>query len=128
MVPHLAGPWGALGILSEQAHVREYWDLMSDLWQQSSEASDRFGAQALAYDRYRPWYPESVFDDIFGVTDITAGSEVIEIGAGNGIATEPLVRGGLSVTAIEPSPEMAALAQAKIGDRGSVFVGRFEDY
>jgi len=53
---------------------------------------------------------------------------VIEIGAGTGIATEPLVRRGLSVTAIEPSPEMAALARRKLGGRGSIFVGRFEDF
>ena len=43
---------------------------MSDLWQQASEASARFGAQALDYDRYRPRYPEGVFDDILTVTDI----------------------------------------------------------
>jgi SAM-dependent methyltransferase len=111
-----------------QSHVREYLDPVSGIWEQSSEASDRFGAQALAYDCCRPRYPEALFDDILGVTDATAGTEVIEIGAGTGIGTEPLVRRGLSVTAIEPSPEMAALARAKIGDRGSVFVGRFEDY
>jgi SAM-dependent methyltransferase len=101
---------------------------MSELWHQASEASKRFGAQALAYDRYRPRYPEALFDDILGVTNTTTGATVIEVGAGTGIATEPLVRRGLSVTAIEPSPEMAALAQAKLGDRGSVFVGRFEAY
>jgi SAM-dependent methyltransferase len=101
---------------------------MSDLWQQASEASARFGGQALDYDRYRPRYPEGVFDDILTVTDMSAGTEVIEIGAGTGIATEPLVRRGVSVIAIEPSPEMAALTQAKLDGRGSVFVGRFEDY
>src|ERR1700733_11475459 len=101
---------------------------MSDLWQLASEASGRFGAQALDYDRYRPRYPEGVFDDILRVTDTSQGAEVIEIGAGTGIATEPLARRGLSVTAIEPSPEMARLAQAKLSGRGSVFVGRFEDY
>ena len=101
---------------------------MSDLWKAAREASDRFGAQAVDYDRYRPRYPEALFDDIVRIADISAGSELIEIGAGTGIATEPLVRRGLSVTAIEPSPEMAALAQAKLGDMASVFVGRFEDY
>jgi SAM-dependent methyltransferase len=69
-----------------------------------------------------------VFDDILAITDTTTGTEVIEIGAGTGIATEPMIRRGLFATAIEPSPEMAALAQAKVGDRGSVFVGRFENY
>ncbi len=106
----------------------EYLLPMSDLWQQASEASERFGAQAQDYDRYRPRYPEGVFDDIVRVTDISQGTEAIEIGAGTGIATEPLVRRGLSVTAVEPSPEMAALTQAKLNGRGSVFVGRFEDY
>jgi SAM-dependent methyltransferase len=101
---------------------------MSDLWQQASQASGRFGAQALDYDRYRPQYPESVFDDIVRLTDISPGAEVIEIGAGTGIATEPLARRELTVTAIEPSPEMAVLADAKLKGRGSVFVGRFEDY
>jgi SAM-dependent methyltransferase len=84
--------------------------------------------QALDYDRYRPRYPESLFDDILEIANVSVGTEAIEIGAGTGIATEPLVRRGLSVTAIEPSPEMAALARAKLGDRASVFVGRFEDY
>jgi SAM-dependent methyltransferase len=111
----------------QQPLVREYLEPVADLWEQSSEASDRFGAQALAYDRYRPRYPKAVFDDILGAADTTAGTEVIEIGAGTGIATQPLVRRGLSVTAIEPSPEMAALAQAKIGDRDSVVVSRFEN-
>jgi SAM-dependent methyltransferase len=100
---------------------------MSDLWREAPKASRRFGAQALDFDRYRPRYPESVFDDIVESTNVSVGTEAIEIGAGTGIATEPLVRRGLSVTAIEPSPEMAAVARAKLGDRASVFVGRFED-
>ena len=101
---------------------------MSDLWREAPDASRRFGAQALDYDHNRPRYPESVFDDIMEFTDASVGTEVIEIGAGTGIATEPLARRGLSVTAIEPSREMASLAQAKLGDAASVFVGRFEDY
>jgi SAM-dependent methyltransferase len=101
---------------------------VSDLWQQASQASLRFGAQALDYDRYRPRYPEAVFDSIAGGIDAPAGAEVIEIGAGTGIATEPLVRRGFCVTAVEPSLEMAALAQAKVNGHGSVFMGRFENY
>ena len=101
---------------------------MSDLWQEAPEASRRFGAQALDYDRYRARYPERVFDDLTEITGTSVGAKVIEIGAGTGIATEPLVRRGLSVTAIEPSPQMAALLQAKLRNQAWVFVGRFEDY
>ena len=101
---------------------------MSDLWQVACQASQRFAAQALDYDRFRPRYPESVFDDVMELADLAAGAETIEVGAGTGIATEPLVDRGLVVTAIEPAAEMAAVAETKLADRAQIFVGRFEDY
>ncbi len=52
---------------------------------------------------------------------------MIEIGAGTGIATEPLVERGLAVTAIEPSAEMATLAKVKLADRAQILIDRFED-
>lgn len=88
----------------------------------------RFSAQALDYDRFRPRYPRQVFGDIIRIADLSVGDEVIEVGAGTGIATEPLADCGLRVTAIEPSSELAALAEVKLADRGRVIVGRFEDY
>lgn len=101
---------------------------MSELWNEASRASQRFGDQALNYDHYRPHYPESVFDDIVTIAGVGPGAKAIEIGAGTGIATVPLVERGLAVTAIEPSAEMAAIAKTKLADRAHVFVGRFEDY
>ncbi len=101
---------------------------MSDLWRAAPEASQRFAAKALDYDRFRPRYPQQVFDDIMEIADLSVGDEVIEIGAGTGIATEPLADRGVRVTAIEPAPELAALAEVKLADRGRVVVGRFEDY
>ena len=101
---------------------------MPNPWQEASRASERFAAQALDYDRYRPRYPESVFDDIIDIAGLSPGAKVLEVGAGTGIATEPLVRRGLAVTAVEPAAEMAALAEAKLAERAQIFVGRFEDY
>jgi SAM-dependent methyltransferase len=101
---------------------------MSDLWREASQASQRFAAQALDYDRYRPRYPESIFDDIMEIAGLAPGAKAIEVGAGTGIATEPLVRRGLAVTAIEPAAEMVAVAKSKLADRAQIFVGRFEDY
>jgi SAM-dependent methyltransferase len=101
---------------------------MSDLWQVARQASQRFAAQALDYDRFRPRYPESVFDDIMELANLVAGAETIEVGAGTGIATEPLVDRGLVVTAIEPAAEMAAVAEAKLADRAQIVVSRFENY
>jgi hypothetical protein len=83
---------------------------MSDLWRVASEASDRFAAQALDYHRYRPRYPEGVFNDIVRLAGLSPGDKAIEIGAGTGIATQPLIECGLDVTAIEPA---AALVMAR---------------
>jgi SAM-dependent methyltransferase len=94
----------------------------------ADQASERFAAQALDYDRYRPRYPDSVFDDLIESARLTSGDTVVEVGAGTGIATEPLVGRGLDVTAIEPAAAMAAVAQSKVADRARFFVGRFEDF
>jgi SAM-dependent methyltransferase len=101
---------------------------MSDLWRAAPEASQRFAAQALDYDRFRARYPQQVFDDIMEIADLSVGDETIEVGAGTGIATEQLADRGLWVTAIEPAPELAAMAEMKLAGRGQIFEGRFEDY
>ncbi len=62
------------------------------------------------------------------IANLSVGATTLEVGAGTGIATEPLVERGLEVTAIEPAAEMAAVAEAKLADRAQFFVGRFEDY
>ena len=82
----------------------------------------------MEYERFRPRYPESVFDDIMELANLVAGAEAVEVGAGTGIATEPLIDRVLVVTAIEPAVAMAAVAEAKVGDRAQILVERFEDY
>jgi len=101
---------------------------VSDLWRAAHKASERFAAQALDYDRYRPRYPDDVFDDLVELAGLSLGDTVVEIGAGTGIATEPLVERGLGVTAIEPATALAAVAEAKLADRVHFFSGRFEDF
>ena len=98
-----------------------------EAWRGAQQASARFAAQALDYDRYRPRYPEAVFDVLERETGVGPGDVVIEIGAGTGIATVPLVERGLQVTAVEPARELAELAESKLGARGRVVVERFED-
>ncbi|MGZ8177168.1 class I SAM-dependent methyltransferase [Williamsia sp. SKLECPSW1] len=69
-----------------------------------------FGSVAAAYDRYRPRYPAAVVDEIAA---LAAGGRVLDVGAGTGMLAEPLVHRGLDVLAVEPDPEMAAVARAK---------------
>jgi trans-aconitate methyltransferase len=101
---------------------------VNDLWRLAEERVSEFDAMAVEYDRYRPRYPERLFDDIVATGELSPGARAVEIGAGTGIATTPLVDRGLIVTALEPAPGMAALARAKLGNRARVEVSRFEDW
>jgi SAM-dependent methyltransferase len=99
---------------------------MADLWRSAEAASERFASQAAAYDHYRPRYPEELFDTLMEQAQLEPGAAAVEIGAGTGIATLPLVERGLRVTAVEPAPELATVARTKIGDRADMVVERFE--
>lgn len=66
-----------------------------------------FGEVAAAYERFRPGYPEALFDLVASYADgplLTA----LEIGAGTGKATRLFARHGVEVTATEPDAAMLA--------------------
>lgn len=100
---------------------------MSELWRGGEYRRVEFDAAEVAYDLHRPRYPPALFDDLIGVYGLEPGHRVIEIGAGTGIATLPLVECSFEVAAIEPAAAMAALLAAKSAGRAQVVVGRFED-
>jgi SAM-dependent methyltransferase len=77
-----------------------------------------FGPVAEAYDRSRPDYPAALVDDVIRYAGCGAGSEVLEIGAGTGKATRMFCARGLSVVAIEPDREMAAVASRQAATAG----------
>lgn len=101
---------------------------MSELWRLSAQRSQEFDAAAVAYDRYRPRYPDGLFDDIVELGALKPGASAIEIGAGTGIATGPLISRGLRVIAIEPAPAMASIACEKFGSNARFVNSRFEDW
>lgn len=100
---------------------------MSELWAHAAGASARFAAEAEQYDRYRPRYPAELFATLFSKAELVEGDVAVEIGAGTGLATQSLVEAGLAVHAIEPAPELAALAEEKLHERARFVAGRFED-
>lgn len=68
----------------------------------------RFGLQADRYRRFRPGYPDWVFDlalEACGKSHDLA----VELGAGSGQATGPILERFGRVIAVEPDPDMAAL-------------------
>jgi SAM-dependent methyltransferase len=85
-----------------------------------------FDTVAIEYDRHRPTYPDELIDLACRTGDLAAGDRVLEIGCGTGQLTRSLVARGLWVTAVEPGPNLIALA-SRIGPEVEFINRRFED-
>ncbi|MCL2055926.1 MAG: GNAT family N-acetyltransferase, partial [Oscillospiraceae bacterium] len=80
------------------------------------------------YDKARWNYPDELFADIFEY--LGAGHKnALEIGAGTGKATAPMLKAGYEVTAVEMSANMAAFIKDKFKDNSyfNVIVSDFEN-
>jgi SAM-dependent methyltransferase len=78
-----------------------------------------FGADAARYHRARPTYPAELFARL-------SGPRILEIGPGTGQATLPLTLLG-DVTAVELSPELAAVARSH-APAAQVIVANFDEW
>ena len=81
------------------------------------------------YDRFRPGYPDDVIEAVIELARMSPGSAVLEVGAGTGQLTLPIVGRGFRVTGLEPGRRMAALLARKLRNDTSstVIAARFED-
>ena len=71
-----------------------------------------FGQVAERYDQARPSYPSELIDDVLALAPLDGGgSGTLEVGAGTGKATVLFAARGVSVLALEPSVEMAGIAE-----------------
>lgn len=92
-----------------------------------TERRSLFSSHAAAYGDGRPGYPSQLFDHLRTACKLDARSRVLEIGAGAGQATGPLLDTGAEVLAIEVGEEFAQLLRSKFAsDRLEVKVGEFE--
>jgi trans-aconitate methyltransferase len=71
-----------------------------------------FNAAAGTYRRGRPPYPDAVFDLLASRCGLRPGVRVLEIGAGTGLATGPLLARGADVVAVEPGANLAEVLSA----------------
>ena len=89
-------------------------------WSRLVHASS-FGAAADSYQRGRPEYPQSVVEWLVP----RRAKSVLDLGAGTGKLTRPLVEAGLTVTAVEPSRGMREQLAAAV-PRAAVLAGAAE--
>jgi SAM-dependent methyltransferase len=89
-----------------------------------------FDADADAYDRTRPVFPDVLFDDLVQAARLGRGDRVVEIGCGTGQATVPLAERGLRVTAVELGAALADVARVRTArfPGVSVITSSFEDW
>jgi len=88
-----------------------------------------FDTVAEAYDRYRPTYPDELYQDLMLYHQTGLQSHALEIGLGTGQATAPILATGCPVTAIEPGSHLARIARKKFGEEKlTVIRTTFEDY
>ena len=94
------------------------------------ELRSGFDRHARAYQRTRPVLPEQAFDDLARLAGLVPGARVLEIGCGTGQATLPLAERGVTVTAVELGPRLAAIARRRLAAFPSarVLVTSFEDF
>jgi SAM-dependent methyltransferase len=84
-----------------------------------------FADVAAVYERGRPEYPAAVAARIVEELGVAAGARVVDVGAGTGKLTRPLLGAGLDVVAIEPLENMRAALGAAVG-AGRALDGRAE--
>ena len=72
-----------------------------------------FNGRANIYDKYRPSYPQALFDYLRYEIGITYSDVVADIGSGTGILSKSLLNICKQVYAIEPNNDMRKTAQLK---------------
>ena len=89
-----------------------------------------FDTVAEAYDRWNPTYVPELYADIFAFQPIDPSSKALEVGIGTGLATEPILRTGCDVTAVELGEKLAAYTRQKFQAYGNLNVVNlpFESY
>ena len=67
---------------------------------------ERFTGKAELYKKYRPSYPQELFDYLYSDLGFSKESVIADIGAGTGIFTRLLLGRGSKVYAVEPNDDM----------------------
>ena len=79
-----------------------------------------FDAWAAEYDRYRPPYPDALFDEIAVRLWLPDRPLVVDLGAGTGRAALAMAERGWRVTAVEPGRQMIDVMRSRAANDGLV--------
>ena len=88
-----------------------------------------FDTVAATYEKLRPGYVDALYQDVFAYCPLDASSRAVEVGIGGGLATEPVLKTGCAVTAVEPGVNFCGLCRERFAayPTFSVIHGKFEE-
>jgi SAM-dependent methyltransferase len=78
-------------------------------------STERFSDRVEEYARYRPSYPDALFQLL--TTKVPLPATAADIGSGTGILTDQLLRTGYQVIAVEPNGSMRKAAEQALASR-----------
>jgi len=89
-----------------------------------------FNTQAERYERMRPGYVPQLYEEIFRHVRLDETSAAVEVGIGGGQATEPVLKTGCQLTAVEYGDQLAEICRRKFAAYPNfrAVTCKFEDY
>lgn len=89
-----------------------------------------FDTEAERYAALRPGYVDELYADIFDYVHIDSNSSAVEVGIGGGQATEPILKTGCKLLAVEYGENFTNLCRRKFAEYPgfSAVTARFEDF
>jgi SAM-dependent methyltransferase len=79
------------------------------------DSTRRFSNRVADYVKFRPTYPEAVFDTLVARVPPGLPRSAADIGSGTGIFSRGLLARGFELYGVEPNPEMRAQAEQALG-------------
>lgn len=94
------------------------------LWLSMNKSKLRksFSRTSEKYEKYRPTYPDQVFEDIIQISRLTKSSNILDVGCGSGKGCAYFSKKGYTLSCLDPSQELLAIAKKKLGTKNMEFI------
>lgn len=100
--------------------VTPHWSNITQAYYPTVKRDSWYSSVAQTYDRVRPRYPQACIQQALDWAQLSAGSHILELGCGPGIATRAFAELGFHLTCLEPSETACNIAQARCDEFSSV--------
>lgn len=113
---HLYAALGYHPIEAFGSHAGNPWSRCFEKTLESVSPCGRFTRRAQTYRRFRPGYPDAVYQLIADVAKRVENPMVADLGSGTGIFCSGLLRRGFRVAGVEPDDAMRQMAEEELAE------------